>query len=333
MMKKWKRLLGLLLAMCLTATVLTSCGQKDGKAPENGPAAENTDQPSADAEGPIKVGISLYNLAYDFAIILKSGCEDALAELGKDREIEYSILDSRGDSAVQLGHIDTFISQGCDIIIMQPCDAAASTASVEAANAADIPVICVNNRVIGGDFVYVGSENIDAGRMQGEWIAENAPENATFVYATMPLGQGETAERRDGLMEVLQEKRPDIVCLADQSAEGMREQGMKLCEDWLQSYPDFTIYVAQTDSTALGALEVLTSLGKEKMVLGIDGVEEAVQKIASGEMSMSVFQNAHAQGYDGVMTAFSVLDGTFDGNDVIVPFEMITNENASEYLS
>ncbi|MCB6366816.1 substrate-binding domain-containing protein [Intestinibacillus massiliensis] len=325
-----KRLLAMTLCAFMLGTgLLTGCsGSDDGAAKADGgqPAAPD----SGGTAEKLKIGVSLANMSDDFTILLNKGVERAAAEFAD--EVEFIVLDGKADPTMQLNHIDTYLSQGVDAIVIQPTEADACTSGIELVNGAGIPVVCCNTKTTGGDFVYVGSEDIDAGRMQGEWIAENAPENATYVYAMLVMGQTGQIARREGLLEVLAEKRPDIKCLAEQTSGGMRDQGMKLCEDWLQAYPDFTMYVSQNDSAALGALEVLGTAGKDKLVCGVDGNAEAVQKVANGEMAMTVFQNAEGQAYESCKTALQILKGEFSGDEVIIPFELITKDNAKDYL-
>lgn len=323
-MSKKKRCLALILTTAMLATAMLSGCSSDG-------GGEGSADGGGESGGEkLKIGVSLANMSDDFTITLNEGVTKASEELSD--EVEFIVLDGKADPTQQLNHIDTFLSQNVDAIVIQPTEADACTSAVEMANSAGIPVVCCNTKTSGGDFVYVGSEDIEAGRMQGEWIAENAPENATYVYAMLVMGQTGQIARREGLLEVLNEKRPDITCLAEQTSGGMRDQGIKLCEDWLQAYPDFTMYVSQNDSAALGALEVLSSAGQDKIVCGVDGTAEAVQKVADGEMDMTIFQNAEEQGYQSCKTAYELIQGGFEGTELIIPFELITQENAEDYM-
>ena len=196
-------------------------------------------------------------------------------------------------------------------------------------------MIEINCRTTGGDYTYVGCSDVDAGRMQGEYLAEVLPENAKVCYIIGPLGGNATIERKQGLQETLFDVRPDVELLAEQTANWTRAEGMKLAEDWLLQYPQIDCIISQNDESAMGALEAVKTANKlgQTMVVGVDGTDEAVQSIIDGELTMTVFQNAVAMANNSVDVACKILAGEWEqGEHYLIPFEPVTKDNAEEYL-
>src|SRR5690606_15256261 len=111
-------------------------------------------------------------------------------------------------------------------------------------------------------------------------------------------------ERLKGFEEALQ--RPDVTILANLSGNYDRAEGMKVTEDWIQSFPQFDAIIAANDQMALGALQALQAADRLKgvMISGVDGTKDALTAIKAGEMSQSIFQNAAGQ----AQAAFDVVE-------------------------
>src|SRR5207237_1080633 len=125
-----------------------------------------------------------------------------------------------------------------------------------------------------------------------------------IVYLQGSLGLYHSGERLKGFMDAL--NRPDVKVLATQTGDYDRAQGMKVTEDWIQSFPKFDGLIAGNDQMALGAIQALKSADRLKGVLvsGIDGTPDALKAIEAGDMAQSIFQNAKGQ----AKAAFEVVE-------------------------
>jgi inositol transport system substrate-binding protein len=144
-----------------------------------------------------------------------------------------------------------------------------------------------------------------------------------------------SVERLDGINQLL-EMRPDVQIIESLAADYDKAKGMAKMEDWLQKYPnadDFQAVAAANDMMALGALEAMKVAGRLEgvMVLGIDGLPVALDAIDAGEMTMSVFQNAPAQGAAALGALESLMAGNGLPEDIVVPFEVIDASNTADY--
>lgn len=259
--------------------------------------------------------------------------KNAFVEAAKsDADIEVNFSDANNDASKQLDQIDNFIAQKVNAIVVVPVDYQGIVPGVEKANAAGIPVIALGIQSAGGKYTFVGSKNIDAGRLQGEFMKANLPKDAKILYLEGTPGLSHTQERKKGFEEAL--GRSDVTTLASLSANYDRAEGMKVTEDWIQSFPKFEGIIAANDQMALGALEALKGANRLKGVLisGVDGVPDALTAIKAGEMSQTIFQDAAGQ----AKAAFEVVEGIKKGEqppaEKLVPFASITNENVDQFI-
>lgn len=280
----------------------------------------------------VKIGASFGASGDVFDRILFEGMNTFVDE-NKD-SVDFQMLNAQADVNMQLTNVEQLLNSGIDVLILWPYDVDALIPAVEMANEKEIPVICVNTKTNGGEYIYVGSDDVSAGKIQGEWLAEHLPENATYCYFMGPIGHSGQIGRKKGLEEILAEKRPDIKLLAEQTAMWQRDEAMDIAMDWLRAYPDVTCFASQNDNMALGIVETLRTANRmdDVIVVGTDATEEACVSIKNGEMDMSVYQNARDQGYKSVEVAFKCARGEWDGSDYEIPFEAVDSDNVDKYL-
>lgn len=248
-----------------------------------------------------------------------------------DADVEVNFSDANNDISKQLDQIDNFIAQKVSAIVVVPVDYQGIVPGVEKANAAGIPVVALGIQSAGGKYTFVGSKNIDAGRLQGEFMKEQLPKDAKILYLEGTPGLSHTQERKQGFNDAL--GRSDVQTLASLTANYDRAEGMKVSEDWIQTFPKFDAIIAANDQMALGALEALKGAGRLEGVLisGVDGTPDALNAIKAGEMSQTIFQDAAGQ----AKAAFEVIETLKKGEqppaEKLVPFASITKENVADY--
>lgn len=246
--------------------------------------------------------------------------------------LQVKFADANGDISRQLDQIDNFIAQKVNAIIVVPVDYQGIVPGVEKANKAGIPVIALGIKAAGGNYTFVGSQNVDAGRMQGEYMAKVLPKNAQIVYLQGQPGLSHSKERLDGFMKAMQ-ARADVKVLANLPANYDRAEGMKVTEDWIQRFPKFDAVIAANDQMALGALQALKAANRKGVLIsGIDGTKDALNAIKAGEMSQSIFQNAKGQAEGAYAAVKMAMDGKPLSKEILIPFESIVKDNVDKYM-
>lgn len=289
---------------------------------------------SALAEDKYVVGFANNNDVYDYCAKFRDYLVTECAAVG----IDVIVTDASGDTNVQNGQIDDMIVQEAKIVSAISNDLDGSVPALEAARAADIPYVSFLTTIRNADdydkFIYIGSQNYDAGAMQGEFLATALPENAKILYFTGAPNDQQYIDRKAGLMDKLA-ARTDVEILAEYNVDNKKDLGMSTAEDCMQAFEHFDAIVCQNDDAALGVVEALKSAGKLEgvMTVGLDGSDAALASIAAGELTMSVLQDAQAQAKAGAEVFAQIRDGADPAAiaDVFVPFAIITAENVADY--
>jgi len=251
-----------------------------------------------------------------------------------DPSIQVTFTNAAANMQTQLDHIDNFISQKMDVIIVQPADTAAIVPGIEAANRAGIPIISIVSRSGGGRSIYVGTNYTDAGILQADYMIKALPQNAKIVYMQGQPGFDHSRDRRAGFLDNLMKARPDVTLLADQTANYDRAQGMKLMEDWIQAFPQIDGVICANDQMALGALQALRMANRARGVLiaGVDATDEACLEVNNGGLAMTVLQSAPAIAQGAYDIVKKIKAGETPPSDLIIAQLPITKENVAPYL-
>lgn len=281
-------------------------------------------------EEPVKIGATFYSLQNEFTMRMDNAAQKYCTE----NNIEYIGYDGNYNAATQLEQVETMIADGYDAIILNPHDAVACAAAVEVAHAAGIPVIGANT-MVESDLLtsYVGSQDVSAGEDILNYMIEYlGKDEFNIVIIEGPMGQSAQLQRIEGIENVMAE-HPGITELARNTANWSRSEAMALMESWISSFgDDIHAVIAENDEMALGAREAIVAAGKDIPCIGIDGITDAVTAIHNGNMIASDFQNAEGQMTGAIEVALKVLNGEEVEKYYWIPFELITPENADEYV-
>ncbi|MFW9339142.1 substrate-binding domain-containing protein, partial [Glaesserella parasuis] len=125
----------------------------------------------------------------------------------KHNDVEIKLTDANGDPARQLNDVENFIDQKVDALLVVPTDPQIVKRIGRLAKKANIPLIVVNRKPNDEDMQYVtsyvGSDEIEAGRIQGDYIvnALNGKSAESLILMGI-LGLDATAKRSEGVKEV-----------------------------------------------------------------------------------------------------------------------------------
>lgn len=307
----------LVLAWSLTAALLTGCAAAD----REGPAV-----PEEDA-APL-IGVALYGVENDYMIRIA----DAASRYAEGLGIRLELYTGDLDADAQIAQIGTMLERGTDGIVLVPQSAEGSTACVEKAVAAGVPIISVNTRVGHPGLVSrVGSDDVEAGRILMRETAAALGGRGTVAILEGPPGQSAQVDRRAGIREVLQDL-PDIRVLSCKTANWSEMEARIVVQKWLDTFGHLDAIIAQSDSMALGAAAVCAERGIEDLVIvGVDGAPGAVEAVREGTMRMTIFQDAEAQ----MRTALDVILAAVAGEPVEpeywIPLEVVTRDDVEDF--
>jgi inositol transport system substrate-binding protein len=286
----------------------------------------------AEAPGPhrITIGITYQNLQNEFIIDI----QDAVRAEAKKMNVDLVEADGQGQAENQISQVQDFIARGVDAIILSPYDKEGSAPAVDLAIQAHKPIVVVNSEVSNMDKAnaYVGSENADAGRIETQRIMDLLHGKGNIAEIDGPNGHSAEAERAQGIHEIIA-KYPGAKIVVEQTANWDRTQALNLMENWLASGQKIDAVIAENDEMALGAQKAIDAAGKQNdiLVIGIDGIPDALKAISEGKLAGSVFQDAKSQGDQAVDLAVQLAQGKSVNHNNYIPFQLITKDNVANF--
>ena len=255
-------------------------------------------------------------------------------ELGN---VTLDMQDAEGDINKQLEQAETMLTKGVDAVILNAVDVEGSAPIVDLCLEAGVPVVECNTLTNNSDAAtcYVGSDDVDAGRIQAEFLKTVLPEDAKVCYMMGPIGVSPQIYRLEGITTYLFDERPEMQVLQSQTANWKRDEAMALAETWLTQYQDLDAIICQNDDMAMGALEAAEGMGRKEglVIVGIDAITDAVQAVSEGRLEATVFQDAAGQGAGALDVAIDcVKNDLMKTEDVWIPFIPVTPENVADYM-
>ena len=294
--------------------------------------AQATEPAASGGDGTIRIGLTM-----KFDDLWLTTLRDAMTEYAASQPgVELIAVDSKEDVATQLGQVENFVAQKVDAIIIIPANTDAADPMTKAAQDAGIPLVYVNRipSNLPEGVVYVGSDSIQAGIMQAEWLAEQLGGQGNVVIMNGDLAQEAAQMRTEGEKQVFA-KFPDIKIIREDTGNWSRDQGLALMENWLASGDQIDAVAANNDEMAIGALQAIEAAGQLGNILvgGVDASPDALQEMDEGRLNVTVFQNAKGQGEGGIKAAIALAKGETVDQITWVPFELVTPENYKNYMN
>ena len=299
--------------MVLSLMVLAACSMDSGLTDDK---KEKKDSSMKD----VKVGVSISTLNNPFFVSLKDGIEKEAKEKG----MKVTVVDAQDDTAKQISGIEDLILQKVDVLLVNPTDSAAISSAVQSANEAGIPVITIDRSSDEGDIeTFIASDNVAGGEMAAEYLVKELGEKAKVVELEGVSGASATRERGKGFHNIA-DKQLDV--LTSQTAEFDRTKGLNVMENILQGNKDIQAVFAHNDEMALGAIEAIKAAGKDIIVVGFDGNDDALKAVENGELKATIAQQPSLIGEEAVNAAEKILKGDKVDDTISVPLKLVTKE-------
>lgn len=326
-------LMGLVLVMALSL-VLSGCGQKAEEPKAEVPKAETpkAEEPKAEAAKKLAIGVIISNLDDKWLSYLA----DSFTEYAKTMpDVNLRLQDSKDDMNKQLGQVESLIAEGVSAIIVNPVTTDASGPITDKAKAANIPIVSVNrpfkNQADAAS--YCGGDSLQSGVLEMEYLAKKLNGKGNVVIMIGEPSQEAAVKRTEGFKQVLA-KYPDMKVVAEQTANWDRAKGMALMENWLQSGKQIDVVAANNDEMAIGAIKAIEAAGKKGKITvgGIDATPDALGYLKSGELAVTVFQDAAGQAKGALDAAIKAAKGETVEKEYPIPYQLVVPEDADKYL-
>ncbi len=209
-------------------------------------------------------------------------------------ECIITIADNKADK--QANDVDNLLTKGVDVLVIAPHDAIQAASMVDKAKAQGVPVISYD-RLINSDKIdaYISHQVPVIGQRIAEYALQKVPKgNYVMVYGASTDNNAVIMKKAQ--LEVLQPAidRKDITIVADNFISDWRpDEALKMAENALTRNNDnIQAFVVSNDGMAGGVISALEKKGLagKIVVTGQDAALDALQRIAEGKQTMTVYK-------------------------------------------
>ncbi|KUI27516.1 LacI family transcriptional regulator [Mycobacterium sp. IS-1496] len=271
-----------------------------------------------------RIGVTVY----DMSSFITAG-KEGMDQYAKDNNIELVWNSANLDVATQASQVDSMINQGVDAIIVVPVQADSLAPQVAQAKAKNIPLVPVNAALDSPDVAAsVQPDDVAAGEQEMQMMADRLGGRGNIVILQGPLGQSGEIDRTKGINNVLS-RYPDIKVLATDTANWKRDEAVNKMKNWISGFgPQINGVVAENDDMGLGALQALKEAGRNDVpIVGIDGIEDGLNAVKSGEFIGTSLQNGTVELSAGLAVANKLAKGEQVDTKPVYVMPAITKDN------
>ncbi len=267
---------------------------------------------SCTQEGPVETGPTIAVIPKGTTHAFWNSVERGAQKAGKDLgvNIVWKGPLKEDDRAQQIALMEQFVSEQVSGIVLAPLDEKALLRPVLSAKTNQIPVVIIDSAlegVVGEDFAsFVGTDNLQGGRLAGEHAVEILQGSGKVVLLRCMIGSASTTRRENGFLEVVTQ-HPEIEILVDnQYAGATAGEAIQKSEELLDFLRQADAIFCPNESVTFGMLVTLRKhhlAGKVKFI-GFDASDELILALRNGEIDGLVVQDPERMGYEGVQTVF-----------------------------
>lgn len=221
------------------------------------------------------------------------GAEARAKELG----YETIVLVHDDDPNKQSELFDTAIARGANAIILDNAGADATVAVVQRALDAGIPSFLIDREIkeSGIAISQIVSNNYQGAQLGAEEFVTIMGEAGNYVELLGREADTNAGIRSSGYHDII-DQYPDLVMVAQQSANWSQTEAFEKMESILQANPDIKGVICGNDTMAMGAWAALEAAGRnEVIVVGFDGSNDVRDSILAGGIKATVLQPAFRQ--------------------------------------
>jgi len=224
----------------------------------------------------------------------------------------YMAVDAGGSVEKQLADIDQMIAQGVDALVILAVDKEAILPAIDRAAAAGIPILGYDRLIEDERVFYLTFDNVGVGRLIAAMVRDAQPEGKYAIILGDP-GDPNVGFLRKGMEEVIGAAVAGgaIQIIGEANADGWKAENAKTIMEKILAENGNAVdaVLAQNDGMAGGAVEALTAAGLTVPVGGQDGDPAAINRVARGTQTVSVWKNNRELGKMAGKVANLLADG------------------------
>lgn len=274
------------------------------------------------------------NNASDYWTIARKGVEKADTELN-NVTVEFKIP-SDGTAAEQKRIIDDLLSVGTSGIAISPVDPDNQTQLINETAKKALVVTQDSDAPTSDRALYVGTDNVAAGRQAGDLIKEALPNGGKVMLFVGKSDARNAAERIQGIKESLQGSKLEILDIRTDDTDRVRAKSN--AADTLVKYPDVAALVGLWSYNGPAILNAVKDAGRagQVKIICFDEEDETLAGVKEGSIYATVVQQPYEFGYQSVKLMAQILGGDKSAipanKQINVPTLIIKKDSVEDFI-
>jgi D-xylose transport system substrate-binding protein len=242
--------------------------------------------------------------------------EKAVEDQCSDCEVLYS--NAGGDASKQQSQAEAALTQGAEVLVVDPMDSKSAAAIAEKAKAQNVPVVSYDRLIENAEIdAYVSFDNEKVGELQGETLSERLKENGNpsgpIIMINGDPADPNAALFKKGAHNAFETAGVDIAKEYDTpgwTAENAQREAQQAITALGNN--GFAGIYAANDDTGGGAIAAMKGAGinpAEKPVTGQDATVAGVQRVLAGQQFMTVYKEIEPEATISAEIAIALAEG------------------------
>lgn len=286
-----------------------------------------------------KVGVIIKGLDNPFFQTMKQGIDAAAKANGVSTTVQaaQSITDTTG----QADKLNALAGQDFGCFVVNPISGTNLVQGIAKIAAEHKPIVNIDSPVDAAAAkaanakiaTYIGTDNTAAGKLAGQEMVKQLPSGGTVAAIGGTSGDVTSAARITGFQQGI--SGTSVKFLQTVAANWDRQQALTQATTILQANPKLAGFFVANDDMALGVVRAVANLGRtgSVKVISVDGIKDALQSIAAGQLTATVAQYPYVIGEMGVEACKAAEAGKSLPSSVKAPVELVTKADAAQALA
>jgi len=275
-----------------------------------------------------QIGLTVQAISNPFFVAIQQGAQAEAKKIGA----QVILADANHDIGTQSNQVDDFIQKHVDLILLNAVDSAGIAPAVQRAVKAGIPVIALDVGAQGGVITTVESNNVQAGQLACQYIADRLKGQGDIAIADGPPVTS-VQDRIKGCQSVLA-KNPGLKVVARQVGNGDKDTGLQIGTNILTANPHLDAIFAINDPEGLGVMLAGQQAKRNNFFISaVDGSPDAVTALKTkGIFAATAAQSPFTMAETAVQIGEKVVAGQKVSSTLIsIPVKLITQDNVASY--
>lgn len=246
---------------------------------------------------------------HQFWQAVKAGADKAAAEFGV--EVTFEGPDTEAQVDKQMDMLAAALAKKPAALGFAALDSQAATPLLKQAQDAKIPVIAFDSGVDSDiPVTTVTTDNVAAAALAADKMAELIGDAGKVALVVHDQTSRTGIDRRDGFVNQMKEKHPNIEIVDIQYGAGDQLQSTEITKAILTANPDIKGIFGANEGSAIGVLNGIKETGTQGVVvIGYDSGKLQKDAIREGLMAGAITQNPVGIGYETVKAAIAAVKG------------------------